>query len=53
MLQAALCATEAFKAVTQRQEQIDTLKKLDERIVTRTQEVIKEEEETTTTNGIF
>jgi predicted nucleic acid-binding protein len=42
--------TDAIKYVTQKQEQIDTLHKLDERI-----EAIgeTEQEETTTTNGVF
>jgi transposase len=38
--------TDAIKYVTQKQEQIDTLHKLDERIEAS-------EEETTTTNGVF
>ena len=40
--------TDAIKYVNQKQEQIDTLHKLDERI-----EGIEEGEETTTTNGVF
>jgi hypothetical protein len=40
--------TDAIKYVTQNKEQIDTLQKLDERI-----ETMDEEEEETTTNGVF
>jgi hypothetical protein len=40
--------TDAIKYVTQKAEQVNTLQKLDERI-----ETIEEEDETTTTNGVF
>ncbi len=43
--------TDAIKYVTQKQEQIDTLHKLDERIEATGEEA--EQEETTTTNGSF
>jgi len=43
--------TDAIKYVTRKQEQIDTLHKLDERIALQQQE--QEEEEETTTNGAF
>jgi hypothetical protein len=43
--------TDAIKYVTQKQEQIDTLHKLDERIEATGEEA--EQEETTTTNGVF
>jgi hypothetical protein len=41
--------TDAIKYVNQKQEQIDTLHKLDERIET----MEEREETTTTTNGVF
>jgi hypothetical protein len=40
--------SDALKFVTQKQEQINTLKKLDERIQGRQQQQVAEEEETTT-----
>ena len=43
---------EALKFVTQKQEQINTLQKIDERIEAR-EEQKEEEEETATTNGVF
>jgi orotate phosphoribosyltransferase-like protein len=43
--------TDAIKYVTQKQEQIDTLHKLDERIEATGEEA--EQEETTTTNSVF
>jgi len=43
--------TDAIKYVTQKQEQIDTLHKLDKRIEATCEEA--EQEETTTTNGVF
>jgi hypothetical protein len=43
--------TDAIKYVTQKQEQIDTLHKLDDRIEATGEEA--EQEETTTTNGVF
>ena len=43
--------TDAIKYVTQKQEQIDTLHKLDDRIETTEGEA--EQEETATTNGVF
>jgi hypothetical protein len=43
--------TDAIKYVNQKQEQIDTLQKLDERI--ETIEEREGEETTTTTNGVF
>jgi hypothetical protein len=46
--------TEAFKAVTQKQEQINILKQLDERIEVSTKEIREEKGlDETTTNGIF
>jgi hypothetical protein len=46
--------SDAMKYVIQKQEQIDTLQKIDERIA-RSKEAIGEEEQTTTTtsNGIY
>ena len=43
--------TDAIKYVNQKQEQIDTLHKLDERIEATGEEA--EQEEATTTNGVF
>jgi len=40
--------SDALKFITQKQEQIDTVQKIDERI-----EASKEIEEETTTNGVF
>jgi hypothetical protein len=42
--------SEAIKYVTKKQEQVDTLQKLDERIEAAEE---AEQEETTTTNGVF
>jgi len=43
--------TDAIKYVNQKQEEIDTMHKLDERIEATGEEA--EQEETTTTNGVF
>jgi hypothetical protein len=40
--------TDAIKFVTQKTEQLDIIRKIDEKI-----EVMHEEEEETTTNGVF
>jgi hypothetical protein len=45
--------TKAFEVVTQKQEQISTLQKLDERIEASTKEIEEEGLDETTTNGIF
>jgi hypothetical protein len=55
LITGGIVCTEAFKAVTQKKEQINTLKQLDERIEVSTKEI--EEEglglDETTTNGIL
>ena len=48
MLTNSVVIADAIKYVTQKQEQINTLQKLDERI-----EAIEVEEEETTANGVF